>query len=156
MTRFPSIPPSAPPRVALFYCTLWANRCQHHANYGNEHALAGAARVLDLAGLTYACVSEATLEDLPRYEAVLLAETPVLPQEARAGLEAFLAAGGKLLMAERVGQLDEHGRPRAFDPTGGVLRLPAATFLEASPAEGAADEALKPLAQQLAGFLASP
>lgn len=142
------------PEIAVFYGQKYANWTQHHANYANEAALAGAARVLGEAGLSFTVVSEYTLGDLQEMRAVVLADNPILPREAAVALEQFAKRGGKLVI-EDVERRDLQGRPCALRLPATALTVPAGFFASVQPrGEGITmTAAQQQIAQQVVEYL---
>jgi hypothetical protein len=104
------------PAIAVFYGQQYANWTQYHANYANEAALAGAARVLGEAGLPFTVISEYTLADLKDMRTLILADNPILPEKAAQAIEDFAARGGRLAIED----LERQG----LDGAAVTLRLP--------------------------------
>ncbi len=107
--------------IAIFYGQKNANWTQHHANYANEAALAGAARALGESGLAFTVVSEYTLDQLGDVECVILGDTPVLPREAARAIEDFAAKGGRVVVEDLERQ--------HLDGTACELSLPDSAFV---------------------------
>ena len=120
------------PKIAIFYGQKYANWTQHHTNYTNEAALAGAARVLGEAGLSFTVVSEYNLDDLKDMRAVVLADNPILPREAAAALEEFVKGGGKLVI-EDMERRDLKGKPYTLRLPTTALKVPAGFFDSVQP-----------------------
>jgi len=108
------------PTIAVFYGQKYGNWTQYHANYANEAALAGATRMLAEAGLGFTVVSEYTLRDLQEMRVLILADNPILPDEAARAIEDFAARGGHVVIEDTDRQGLEGGPA--------TLRLPDSTF----------------------------
>ncbi|NPV47068.1 MAG: hypothetical protein HPY69_08910 [Armatimonadetes bacterium] len=127
-----AIPQATSPRVGVFYGQKYANWTQHHANYANEAMLAGAARVLGEAGIPWTVLSEYTLDSLRDLEVLIVADNPVLPEEAATAITAFAAAGGSVAV-EETPRTDLRGQRSSFAVPAAAHRLPGGFLASVQP-----------------------